>query len=660
MGNSASSTKEATQLIKERTFIRSLGDRYPLGDSELRKWVWCHQRLVEHSSPPNFPSDGSLLLSLAVWSVIYGDYNPYVKGRPESSSFYDNVSNARKLTEAMKIVEQHILPHELGARLIRQALSVSDTESTLRDKSHTNTPFNFPNPSMPREEVITWQNNNYSIRSSTNEVNNYAREDFLEVISVSCGRRGSRAALKKMFMLCCIEGGGKVANASDVIYMAYCLTVAASYLKNVATNLNNQSTVQELDWRCFVPQKNEKDMKAMVDSLINSAKRQRKDGRGGFTCNFDYSYSSSTASKSSGADDTVSLDEFLEWAETAVPMISSALPTFLHVLLSYFSPINALENRDEQQHRFPPGVTPIWIPSLTVETKDSTSIPASSTLVDPSTSLFDLFALSCTSLSLASGRWHRLFSSEANGLSCNRLMHSLLGYGGPTLILIRSKGDGGTFGAYTFTPWNQESGTFYGNSDCFLFRLGPDPFSVYRPKGSGSGISNSIDDNRPKAASNNENSETRNFQYFNPEARSKGYDGLSHGIGFGGTPELPRLFIDEVLDGCCAKAEDLTYDNGPLVSGNSTSNGNFEVEAIEAWGVGSPQLIEEALLARDGQREDAAKRIRRAMKGAKGQFLEDFQSGLAGSKLFQHRNEISGRDGGCDLDEAEGDGRASN
>jgi hypothetical protein len=238
-------------------------------------------------------------------------------------------------------------------------------------------------------------------------------------------------------------------------------------------------------------------------------------------------------------------------------------------------------------------------------------------------------------------------------------MHSILGYGGPTLILIRSKGDGGTFGAYTFTPWNQESGTFYGNSDCFLFRLGPDPFCVYRPKGSGADISSGPEGSRTNASSNKGASETSNYQYFNPEARSKGYDGLAHGIGIGGTPELPRLFIDEVLDGSCAKSEDLTFDNGPLLSGNSTSNGSFEVESIEAWGVGSSQLIEEALLARDGQREDAAKRIRQAMKGAKGQFLEDFQSGLAGSKLFQHRNEIRGRDGGCDLDEAEGEGKES-
>jgi hypothetical protein len=356
---------------------------------------------------------------------------------------------------------------------------------------------------------------------------NYALEEFLEGISMSCGRRGSRSSLAKMFLLSC-KDGSKMANASDIINLAYCLTLAASYLKNVATS----TTI--VDPKSFVPEKSGKDMKAMIDSLINSVTKQRQNCGGGFSGNFDYSYSASAENNSSGDNGAVSLNEFLEWAETTVPMISSALPTFLHVLLSYFAP-GGNTQRQGGDNRFPPGVTPLWIPSLTVETKTSAMSPASSSFVDPSTSLFDLFALSCTSLPVASGRWHRLFSSEANGLSCNRLMHSILGYGGPTLFIIRAKDGFGTFGAYTFTPWS-ESGAFYGNSDCFLFRLGPEPFAIYRPKGKGGD-----DIGMDQFGNNNEKDETRNYQYFNPEARSKGYDGLAHGIGFGGTTEFPRL-----------------------------------------------------------------------------------------------------------------------
>ncbi|KAL3810067.1 hypothetical protein ACHAXA_007817 [Cyclostephanos tholiformis] len=238
-------------------------------------------------------------------------------------------------------------------------------------------------------------------------------------------------------------------------------------------------------------------------------------------------------------------------------------------------------------------------------------------------------------------------------------MHSILGYGGPTVILIRSKDNSdkgkcvrGVFGAYTFTPWTQESSQYYGNSDCFLFRLGPDPMAIYRPTSGGEDDMGTF--GMSKAASTEQ--ETRNYMYLNSEARSKGYDGLSHGIGFGGTSDMPRLFIDEVLDGCRAAPDDLTFGKGQLLSGVkdfSSATSHFEVEAIEVWGVGTSQLIEDALLARDGQRQDAQKKIRQVMKGAKGQFLDDFQSGLAGNKLFQHRDQIQGREGDCDIDRVE-------
>jgi hypothetical protein len=574
-----------------------------------------------------------------MWFAVYGDYDPYAKVQSESIRAVDPMPSVRKLMEALSIVELHILPYGLGKRFI-ESLDLN----TSRQISSASISVNFPHHTTS-EDIAAWQSNYYSISSVANEEgSNYPLEDFLEGISASCGRRGSRSSLTKMFMLSC-KDGSKTAHAKDAICTAYCLTLAASYLKNVATS------TEPIDWKSFLPQKSDQDTKAMVDSLINYAKKRRQDGGGGgFAGNFDYSATSNSSGEKSGA---VTLDEFLEWAESTVPIICSALPTFLHVILSYFTPNNKTkQDDDDSSKRFPPGVTPLWIPSLTVETKESATSRASSSFVDPSAALFDLFTLSCTSIPLASGRWHRLFSSEANGLSCNRLMHSILGFGGPTLILIRAKNGYGTFGAYTFTPWSQESAAFYGNSDCFLFRLGPDPFALYRPKGSG-GTTFGMYDFGTK--NNNEKDETRNYQYFNPESRSKGYDELAHGIGFGGTSDQPRLYIDEILDGSCAKSNDLTFDNGPLLSGNPSSNGGFEVEAIEAWGVGTTQQIEEALFARDAQRDEAAKRIRQAMKGAKGQFMEDMQAGLIGNKNFQHREQMRGRDGGCNMDKDGGD-----
>lgn len=573
----------------------------------------------------------------------------------------DRVQIAKDLANTVCIVENHLMPKEsrLCDHIALQGLGMSNSSRTGVDLPTVTT-----RSTATREDIVEWEESFYSIDSSVNDdspssLYNTSLSDFLEGISVCCGRRGSRSSLTKLYNIAASVDGRvncREVSAYEVIRTAYNLAIATSYLKNASAKIrrNTPNSIINPKELC-IALNGDIGMEAMVASLVNSAKKQRqRGGGGGFSTKFDFSYSAPTSNASDSNDSTISLEEFIEWAETTVPMMASALPTFLQVLLFFFripTPTSsAHDNSDKDRSnepQFPPGVTPLWIPTLTVETKSSTISPADSTFF-PELSSFDLFALTCTTLSLASGRWHRLFSSEANGLSCNRLMHSILGYGGPTVMVIRSK-KGDVFGAYTSTPWSQESGGFYGNSDCFLFRLGPDAMGVYHPKGGDSTSSIGIARNN---WSNNETSETRNFMYFNPEARSKGYDGLAHGIGFGGNAELPRLYIDEILDGSSAKSDDLTFDNGPLLSGDSKSNNTatFEVEAIEVWGVGSSQIIEEALYARDGQRRDAEKRIRQAMKGTKGAMLEDMKSGLTGSKMFQHREQMRGRDGGCDLE----------
>ena len=672
MGSSASS--EAT-LTKERAFIHSLGDKYPLGDAEIRKWCWCHERL---SSPlPSSLTSSSIppesLAAIAAWSAIYGDYNPSYTYSQISDANEDSIKRrlaaATQLLDAITIVEQYIFPAGLCSAIAQNALNLSSKSMHRHSQQippSNNDLFAMTKSFSSKEEISAIEAQYYSISTSVSQHDNnnstqsQSLTNFLDGISTSCGRRGSRASLTKLFSISQeflpvnnSRSGGKstTAEASKIIHTAYCLALGASFLRSVT--LQGEEMRKSTNWNDFTPQKNPSGMQAMINSLISSAAKQRQcGGRVGGSLGFDYS----VPSKPSTSGDTVTLVEFLEWAETQAPIMGSALPTFLHALFTFFSPTSSGDESNEP--RFAPGVTPFWLPHLTFE-QLPTSTPGSQTSVffpSPPTS-FDLFALSCASLTLASGRWHRLFSSEANGLSCNRLMHTILGYGGPTIILIRSKDasdkgkcGSGVFGAYTCTPWSQESSGFYGNSDSFLFRLGPDPLAIYRPKGGADGM-DGMDAFGKAGIKTNQESETRNFMYFNPEARSKGYDGLSHGIGFGGTSGMPRLYIDEVLDSCRAAPEDLTFANGPLLSGlndpSSSAMSNFDVESIEVYGVGTSQIVEAALLARDGQRHDAEKRIRQAMKGAKGQFLEDFQSGLTGNKLFQHREQIQERDGGC-------------
>ena len=215
-----------------------------------------------------------------------------------------------------------------------------------------------------------------------------------------------------------------------------------------------------------------------------------------------------------------------------------------------------------------------------------------------------------------------MFTSDDDGLSFNRLQNALLGYSGPTLILIKEIGQGGIFGAFTASPW-KESKDFYGNSDCFLFRLTPS-VAIYRPRGAGT-----------------------NYMYCNSKARSKGYDGQAHGIGFGGTVDQPRLFISETFEGCMAATGDMTFKAGSLLPPPPTPDTPpskfFDIESVEVWGVGGSDIVAEALGSRDKQREIAAANIQKARKVDKAQFLDDFNSGLIFSKAFAHKQQVAGR-----------------
>ena len=212
-------------------------------------------------------------------------------------------------------------------------------------------------------------------------------------------------------------------------------------------------------------------------------------------------------------------------------------------------------------------------------------------------------------------------------MSFNRLQNALLGYGGPTLLIIQSGAS--TFGAFTASPW-KESKDFYGNHDCFLFRLLPGVTTVFRPTGQAS-----------------------NFMYCNSYARSRGYDQQAHGIGFGGTVDQPRLFLAESFDDCVAGKDDLTFEKGSLLSNSGGNATTFEIDNLEVWGVGGTEVVKESLQARSLSRDIRSAAIQKARKVDKAAFLDDFKTGLIESKAFAHRQQIQGREGACIDDENE-------
>ena len=113
-----------------------------------------------------------------------------------------------------------------------------------------------------------------------------------------------------------------------------------------------------------------------------------------------------------------------------------------------------------------------------------------------------LFALWCCS-DVFKQEWTKLFDSEAHGMSYENLNQALIGYGGPTLIVITDT-LGNSFGALSHTVW-KESPLYYGDTRNMLFSLWP-VFSVYRAR-----------------HSHQHAEDTENYQYLNNISRTKSH-----------------------------------------------------------------------------------------------------------------------------------------
>ncbi len=542
------------KLTQEQQDVKYLGERMPFGDEELRHVYRVYQAMKSKAPEERI----SFLIDIGVQSV------PLAK------------QEERMIL--LQAVEHKLLPPNLGNRLYETAFVTSKEQSEYNhgDK-HQEDP---DTQSMVKVEA------------------------FFEGLA-QCSRRGNAKALKVLFE-CCQPQTTDESSASklmvdplEFVNIGYRVGLASGFLS--AAGKEGSEDVGQ-----FFPDDGEKEggnrdsslgLKALAESLVAFChrKKQRLDPDAPppkFVCE----------------------EEVQEWAEQVAPMLGSGLATLTHML---FFP----------ERPYPPTRTNFDYPTLaeftsTVVSKGNSSLLFSYACMSPSlggeVSVFFLQRVpptqSCnTSLSCLHVQYYRLYTSASDGLSFNRLQNALLGYGGPTLLIIQS-GDC-VFGAFTASSW-KESKDFYGNHDCFLYQLLPKT-AVYRPTGNAS-----------------------NFMYCNPNARSRGYDQQAHGIGFGGTVDQPRLFLAESFDNCRAAAQDMTFESGRLLDHKGTT---FEIHNLEVWGVGGTEVVQEALGARSLQRDIKNAVIQKARKVDKAQFLDDFRSGLIESKAFQHRDQIRGR-----------------
>jgi hypothetical protein len=286
--------------------------------------------------------------------------------------------------------------------------------------------------------------------------------------------------------------------------------------------------------------------------------------------------------------------EFIAWAERTAPMLSSTLSSFVHNLLFHGRP-------------FPESRLP-YIPPIMDDISDIVSGKESHLL----------FPLSAMSVNVG-GKMHRLYSSVTDGSSFNRLEWNLLGYEGPTLLLIQTECDV-VLGAFASQPW-KDTDHFYGTSENFVFQLQP-VLRVFHATGKGD-----------------------HFMYCHGSSKagsSFGYETAPLGLGFGGSIAKPRLFLPESLEVCSADFFDGTYESGDLLPKEAMET--FRTKHLEVWGVGGDKIISAAMNARSVYRERVDKSIENARTVMDpSAFVADLKSGLIPNKIFSHLDITRGR-----------------
>eukprot|EP01038_Epipyxis_sp_PR26KG_P016805 gene16805-23004_t len=227
-------------------------------------------------------------------------------------------------------------------------------------------------------------------------------------------------------------------------------------------------------------------------------------------------------------------------------------------------------------------------------------------------SVKEIISLSLYNINLQ-GSWKKLYTTEKDGLSFNRIVHHVLGYKGPTCLLIKCRDEAGTvLGAYTNDHWKDQN-RFFGSGSNILFTIHP-RIRIYRSKASSNG----------------------SYQWLN----TKSY-GLPHGMGFGGSAEGTgfRLFIPDTLEHCVARSSCPTYESGLLVR-----EANFEIDYLEIWGCGGDEIVLGGLKAQAKEREIVDENIRKARQVDKAQFFNnEFDNEFLLSNTMSHNKNKENR-----------------
>ena len=490
------------------------------------------------------------------------------------------------------------------------------------------------------EILSTFTTFEYKMNSALEDI--FADENqYLERISNIVSQQQQPALVDFLCSMCCDYGDGNEdsISAKNVIEMCFQMaSISHCIFQGALGDVSERTaTVDLLEMRNT---SSEIDLiQSMTNSLIEYAKSSRHDNHFG---GFEYADPGvqTTNKAATLSEGRVTKRELSEWQRKAVPdLISCSLVKFMHIL--FFSPgCKQLQQQTQRPHpiiRCSKEITS----RTTSKLKDGEILPVSSHIFGTNT-LSNLspqiFAFSSISQSKFGEKWYRIFAGEADGWTFQSLEHAIMGYEGPTLLVIQGHSNHNekeqvTFGAYTASKWEKNKRDFFGSPDCFLYQLQP-TLRVLKtlPKmGTRGG----------KYMYFHSNS---NVNTSNPSRK----DDLAVGLGFGGTVRHPRLFIDYQLEECSVTHQDTSFEEGYLglpPSDDPFSSQSFSstihIDILEIYAVGDEDTIQRGFNAQYQHRDIADATLRNARKVDKAAFLGELRN--EGKGVFAHRGQVDGR-----------------
>eukprot|EP00956_Cyclotella_meneghiniana_P028064 scaffold64450_cov55-Cyclotella_meneghiniana.AAC.1 len=488
-------------------------------------------------------------------------------------------------------------------------------------------------------------------QSQNNDVNGLL---FIEFVSNICsGTYGHRTTIDFVWEICCCDGveiEAKDRVPAEMI-IELCIDIAemthymiiddTSVMKELANNGSRKKAI----------------LQSMTYSLLEYARsRSQQD--------FSYEFGGNTTTNvATITDDTsISKRDFHEWQRKVVPdLLQNSVAQFLQVLLFPPKPDDK-NDRSMPMFRRYNRLIPVLhsskelLPRNAAKLKDGEVVPMKSALfghnyVEDDTSagltgqvatkVFapEVFAFTAISAAKFGNKWYRVYSGTEDGWTFNQLENSIIGYQGPTLIIIQASskdhpGKSVTFGAYTAAKWEKKKKDFFGSADCFLFQLEP-KLRIMK--------------SLPKMGTRG-----GHYMYFhsntNVVSNNLGKkDELVEGFGFGGTTRNLRLFVDRSLEECRVMNQDTTFEEGHLgfppssdsMSVNSSTT--LQIDFLEIYAVGDDDTIQRGFLALNQYRDIADANLRNARTVDKAAFMGDLRNGVIESKAFAHRGQVDGR-----------------